>query len=693
MKVLSSIGNSNHLFTKKFVGSLFRFFIVLVSTLGFGVTHWDISHAQQSSSRSDLDKTPSQIKIKILDPENNQSLRHSRFIELVEKIGGIPRIEEETPDQKTSPQNKAIEELVDRIEKQIGGNFSNSNTFSVPDGRSLQRSNTDFQKPRTVIVTAPPPSGSLQNLRSHRVPEVYLGYAERDQQVEVLSFNKKTGRYDFFIVDNFSPGNEPEITLPNRSSCVMCHQAEGPILSRFPWAETTFNRQIVGRILNANASETSSSSGLGRGFSIRANLITADAQIRDSNRLTQARQFCQTICDSGDIHCQKQLLSFAILALHSQTGGFSRDIKNLAEINKRFYDYFYKKNWNENDFGYPSSVLPDRNPLIQPERGGATSLFRVVDIKSVRQDLLGSSDTLATLRGELKDQFEDARTVEFDVNSSENQNFDSRIKSNQFTPEAQQRSNVTYNELLSTRDLLAIPGLNDIRIYGVRKGSLADPARTRPLVNRLYPGTAFSQLREFLPSCFSFTNQLETALDSITLNRLKTVILEDQAMNSFQPDSWPPSGEEINRHFQEKLDESYAKDSKNLFVCESETSRENENPLELDQKNSILGIQQLLDNQEDSNSGENERLTADQARQLLKPLLTQNCASCHTGENPIIEVPVDNLGKLLEYRDASGDDVVYYLREGIMPPPDEQKLSAQDRARMIQAFRAIKDPK
>jgi hypothetical protein len=146
-----------------------------------------------------------------------------------------------------------FEALVDHIENQLEARDRRAVVKSVliPLGRSLQRDAAApnfFHFPRVVIAVdgtprvKPGESGMLLKDR------LYLGYHEKAEAVEVISYNESAGRFEFQVVKDYRPGGTPEVSYAHRALCVSCHQNHAPIFSRPVWAETNANVSIAARL-------------------------------------------------------------------------------------------------------------------------------------------------------------------------------------------------------------------------------------------------------------------------------------------------------------------------------------------------------------------------------------------------------------------------------------------------------------
>jgi hypothetical protein len=167
--------------------------------------------------------------------------------------------------------------LLQRMEKglQQQGGASGLKAVLIPLGRSLQRSAAApefFRYPRVVVTTDAEPAASFTPLAngrekrfaasmaatnrplptSHEGPtgmflkdRIYLGYQEKANIIEVISYNEAAARFEFQLVKDYGPGRTPKVFYANRAVCMACHQNAAPIFSRQVWDETNANPKIA----------------------------------------------------------------------------------------------------------------------------------------------------------------------------------------------------------------------------------------------------------------------------------------------------------------------------------------------------------------------------------------------------------------------------------------------------------------
>jgi len=144
--------------------------------------------------------------------------------------------------------------LVDRISRELDGQSGAPiKRVLIPLGRSLQRSAAAphyFTFPRVVAAVDTEPAASSPFYLKDRL---YLGYQEKANVVEVISYNEAAGRFEFQVVRNYAPGRSPQVVYASRALCTTCHQNAAPIFSRQQWDETSANPDVSAMIRAARS--------------------------------------------------------------------------------------------------------------------------------------------------------------------------------------------------------------------------------------------------------------------------------------------------------------------------------------------------------------------------------------------------------------------------------------------------------
>lgn len=141
--------------------------------------------------------------------------------------------------------------LVKKIEAQTGGDTKESSPLKrvlIPLGRSLQRSAGApefFHYPRAVVGVDTEPTTVRGEAGLLLKDRLYLGYHEKAELIEVISYNEDAGRFEFQVVRDYREGGTAQVLYANRFLCVSCHRNQAPIFSRQVWDETDGNPEIA----------------------------------------------------------------------------------------------------------------------------------------------------------------------------------------------------------------------------------------------------------------------------------------------------------------------------------------------------------------------------------------------------------------------------------------------------------------
>ena len=117
-----------------------------------------------------------------------------------------------------------LEKLLERIRTMLepSGRGGGLSTVLIPLGRSLQRhaaENGDyFRYPRVVIAVTGEAADSTTPYLKDRL---YLGFHEKAETLEVISYNPAAGRFEFQVADDYRAGGTARLRYANRALCVV----------------------------------------------------------------------------------------------------------------------------------------------------------------------------------------------------------------------------------------------------------------------------------------------------------------------------------------------------------------------------------------------------------------------------------------------------------------------------------------
>ena len=144
-----------------------------------------------------------------------------------------------------------ISALIARIEAELqpdAAGVPSVKAVLIPFGRSLQRAAGTpdfFAYPRVVLAADVEPRPAPAHAGRLVKDRLYLGYHEKAEVIEVISYNEAAGRFEFQVVKDYRAGGSPKVYYANRTICIACHQNAGPIFSRQVWDETNANPRVA----------------------------------------------------------------------------------------------------------------------------------------------------------------------------------------------------------------------------------------------------------------------------------------------------------------------------------------------------------------------------------------------------------------------------------------------------------------
>lgn len=261
---------------------------------------------------------------------------HSRFDELI----------------GDAPVPYPFSQLVAKINRQMhtdAGGLPPLKVTLIPLGRSLQReagAPEYFRFPRVVAAADGDSRAGFSPLKDR----LFLGFHEKGEVVEVISYNDAAGRFEFQVVRDYRAGAKPSVFHARRSLCLACHQNAAPIFARPLWDETPAN-PVIARKLKAT----------GRDF-YGVRLSGTDIAYFIDNTSDRANLFSvwQTLwqqgCGTGTEGDHCRMHAFAAAVEYARNGRLPREdvLPALA------------RNWNllwPNGLGIPNPDLPNRDPM------------------------------------------------------------------------------------------------------------------------------------------------------------------------------------------------------------------------------------------------------------------------------------------------------------------------------------------
>jgi mono/diheme cytochrome c family protein len=262
-----------------------------------------------------------------------------------------------------------FEKLLDRLDAQLVRDKKASQPPSkrvlIPLGRSLQRNAAApdyFKFPRVVVAVDSSPASSSALLLKDRI---YLGYQEKSDLLEVISYNEAVGRFEFQLVKNYRAGVAPQVVYANRSLCFSCHQNGAPIFSRALWEETNANPEIAALLVASGKRFYGVAPE--RGVDIP---YAIDIAIKRANGFGLTQRLWQEGCGSADLparRCRATLFTAALR--HALAAG--RKASSTSFASNAALAHFRAESIRRWPAGLALSAsdIPNRNPLHRHNNG------------------------------------------------------------------------------------------------------------------------------------------------------------------------------------------------------------------------------------------------------------------------------------------------------------------------------------
>lgn len=261
--------------------------------------------------------------------------------------------------------------IEDRVQPDESG-YSPVKQVLIPLGRALLRASAApdfFKHPRLVAAVDTEPklrNGQAGMLLKDRL---YIGYGEKADTLEVISYNEAAGRFEFQIVKDYRPGGKPQVFYARRAVCTTCHQNAAAIFSRPLWDETNANPAIAAKLLQTRRDFYSVpvERGIDVPFAIdnaknRSNLFSAYQLLW--------REGCEDSRDkAGSIRCRADAFTFMLQFRLSGSRFFDAGSGGYRDA----FALILAKNWLERWPGglyIPDPSIPNRNPLAPPPPDG-----------------------------------------------------------------------------------------------------------------------------------------------------------------------------------------------------------------------------------------------------------------------------------------------------------------------------------
>lgn len=296
-----------------------------------------------------------------------------------------------------------FEKIVARLETTVGRPIdpakpSGPKGLLIPLGRSLQRNaavsddtnvkdlNPYFQFPRVVVGLDEDTHIPTGQVGEHVRDRFYIGFHEKAQVLEVVSYNEEAGRFEFQIVRDYNERGEAKVFYAQRSLCLSCHQNQSPIFARQPWNEMNAHQSLIDR-LQANIKTDAGKPGFYHGVPVKIGLTTPyafDNATDRANFIIPTQRLWSRMCATNE--CRVQVLLSALLRTVAKP-------QNLApELDRGFVDEMARAFQAQypNGMWIPNPNVPNRDPLTDVRGGTAVA----DDLLKGRKEEKGTLSTL-----------------------------------------------------------------------------------------------------------------------------------------------------------------------------------------------------------------------------------------------------------------------------------------------------------
>lgn len=281
-----------------------------------------------------------------LPPEGTRAL----FDHLVAQADGVPW---------------PFEKLVEMVAKQDPSGAAPL-VLLVPDGRSLLKGQADYAHPRILMAADFQAPGSPASLGLAPRGQLFLGFTELANEIEVISYNEAAGRFEFQLVQDYTAHGARKLVYAKRAVCESCHQGGTPIFSVRPWGETNGQPETAARITEAQGGKPY----LGLPASVPLATPERYDELTDVGNFIAASQKLW-LDQCADAACRRALLKLA-LGYARAPGDFKADGAEVIALQQ------LQAAANAKPIAVPQSDIPNRDPIGEAKgiKGWWRGLFK-----------------------------------------------------------------------------------------------------------------------------------------------------------------------------------------------------------------------------------------------------------------------------------------------------------------------------
>lgn len=244
----------------------------------------------------------------------------------------------------------------------------------IPHGRSLLKGQADEALPRIIVAADFEQANNLASYGWRPRGQLFMGFVERANEIEVISYNEAAGRYEFQLVQNYCADCVPRIVYAQRAVCTTCHQGKAPIFPLRPWNETSAH-QAVGDAIRAARGDASPYQGVPLQTSLSAP-ERIDFLTDAANFVPVTQRLWLEACGPAGSDCRRLALTLA-LSYAISPGSFREDSPAAERLKA-----WQREHLPAAGIPVPSPDLINRDPLA--ERQGLKGWWRQLTTRQIR---------------------------------------------------------------------------------------------------------------------------------------------------------------------------------------------------------------------------------------------------------------------------------------------------------------------
>jgi len=247
-------------------------------------------------------------------------------------------------------------------------------TVLIPHGRSLLKGQADEALPRIIAAADFEQDNNEASLGLKARGQLFLGFVERANEIEVISYNELAGRYEFQLVQNYCADCVPRIVYAQRAVCSTCHQGKAPIFPLRPWNETNAHEAVAQSISDARGNSEPYF-----GVAIRQPLAAPeriDFLTDIANFVPVTQRLWIDACGEPGIECRRLMLNLALQYVISP-GSFREDTAEAEQLR-----VFQRQHMPVQGIAVASPDLINRDPLA--EQQGLKGWWRKLTTRQIK---------------------------------------------------------------------------------------------------------------------------------------------------------------------------------------------------------------------------------------------------------------------------------------------------------------------